>query len=224
MKNFRQKQPEKSESPAASTAEREAKPFSHAQRHSRRVRFLKIFLPVIAVSIAIVFSWFTFFADFGSKAVITINSEEGQSNRLVMTAPKVEGYTKDNRPYAIAAQKAVQDPAQSGIIELQNITGTLPLGNRGMARIEAKSAFFDNINGRLQFDRPFTVTTEDGASARLLSADVSMQSGQMTSSDPVEIRSATQNLRAASMRITENGRIIHFGGRVHIEIDEDKAR
>ncbi|KAA6406108.1 LPS export ABC transporter periplasmic protein LptC [Candidatus Tokpelaia sp.] len=224
MNNPRQKPPEKSELHISSAGHKGLKPFSHAQKHSRRVRFLKIFLPIMAVIIAAIFSWFTFFADFPGKAVITLNSEEGQSNRLVMTAPKVEGYTKDKRPYAITAQKAIQDPTQSGIIELQMIAGTMPLGNRGNARIEAASAFFDNINGRLQFDRPFTVVTEDGIGAKLLSADVNVQSGQMTTSDPVEINSATQNLTAASMRITENGRIIHFGGKVHIVINQDKAQ
>lgn len=219
-KNDEQNEPAKAAAPPQRPAAKEHKPFSRAQKHSRRVRFLKIFLPAAGLALAAVFSWFTFFAAPSNKAAITINSgaEEGRSNRLVMTAPKVEGYTKDNRPYALKAEKAIQDPEKSGIIELQNIAGTVPLGSRGAAQVAAAGAFFDNVNGRLRFDRPLTLRAEDGASARLLSADVNMQSGQLSTDDPVEIKSATQNLTASSMRVTESGRVIRFGGRVHIVV------
>lgn len=214
------------EKPALAPAAETAAPpqsFSRAARHSRRVRFLKIALPLAAVLAAAVFSWFTFFAAPRGKAVISLNSENGQDNKLVMTNPNVKGYTKDNRPYAIKAEKAIQDPDKSGIIELRNIVGSVPLGGRGNADIVAQSAFYDNINGLLHFDKPFSVTAADGTSAQLLSAEVNVQSGQMNTEDKVEIAGATQRLTASSMRVSDSGRVIYFGGRVHIVIYKKQA-
>jgi|GEM_PF-1355446 len=203
----------------------EEKPFFSARRHSRRVRFLKIFLPIAAVISAAVFTYFTFWkAPSRQPAVITLNGEN-QGNKLVMTAPKVNGFTKDGKPYALRASKAIQDPAKSGIIELQNISGTVPLSSKGAAQVEASSAFFDNVNGLLHFDKPFTVVTADGTQAHFKTADVNVQAGEMNTSDAVAINNLTQFLTATSMKVTDSGKVMHFGGRVHIVIiEKDKPQ
>lgn len=205
-----------------SAVHKEPRVFEYAQNHSRRVRFLKKTLPVAAVIMAAVFSWFTFFAAPAGDPVIMLNDEDGQSGKLVMRSPKVEGSTKDGRAYSFTARKAEQNPDKSGIIALYDILGTVPAGNRGTAKIEAQSAVFDNINNRFQIDAPFTIVTAEGVTAKLLSADVNMQSGQMQTQDEVRIESAAQKLTADSMRICDSGRVIQFSGHVHIELERDE--
>jgi len=197
--------------------------FISAERHSRWVRALKIILPILALIAAIIFCWFTFFAAPSAKTEIRVNTGEGEGNKLVMTAPKVNGYTKDNRPYALTAEKAIQDPSRPGIIELRHIAGTVPFGGRGMADITAESAFFDNVNGRLHIDQPFTVVTADGMTLRFLSAEANLQSGQMDSPAKVEISDAGRDLTAGSMQLRDNGRLIYFSGGVHIVLNKSGA-
>lgn len=192
--------------------------FEKAHRHSRRVRFFKLVLPVAAVVLALVFSWFTFFSAPRSTDVVVLNNEEEQDNKLVMTAPKVEGYTSDNKLYSMTAARAVQDPKRTGIIELEDIRAVLPFGERGQALVNAQVGVFDNINGRLELSRPFTVQTSDGMIARLLSADVNIGTSQLTTTDKVEISRENEFLTANGMRVLDNGQRILFNGRVRLVI------
>ncbi|EJF91039.1 LPS export ABC transporter periplasmic protein LptC [Bartonella tamiae] len=193
--------------------------FNAARRHSIRVRVLKIILPIAALIIALIFSWFTFLSAPGSVELVVLNDEQNSDGRLTMTDPQLEGYTSANKPYSLKAEKAIQNPSQSGVIELQNITAELPLGERGQAFVEAEGGFYDNINGRLQLNKPFVVKTNDGMIAKLASADVNLATSQVNTNDPVDIQRTGQRLKANIMQVRENGQVIFFGGGVHLIID-----
>lgn len=208
----------KNKSELFSASHKTNKVFARAQKHSRRVRFLKVVLPVCALVLAGVFSWFTFFSVPKLTDIIVLNGEEESDNKLVMTAPKVEGYTNDNRLYSMTAARAVQDSQRTGLIELEDIAATLPFGDRGQAFIDAEGGVFDNINGRLQFFRPFTVRTSDGIIAHLLSADINIGTSQLKTTDKVEIRSKTEILTANGMRVLDNGHVVMFDGGVRLVI------
>ncbi len=130
----------------------------------------------------------------------------GESGKLVMTSPHLNGYTKDNRPYSMTAAKATQDAKNSGAIALEGISAELPVGEDGIARVEAASGVYDNANGRLQLDNDFTVTTNEGLRAVLHSADVNLKSGQITTDKPVDIRSGSTHILADRMQVRDNGR------------------
>jgi len=197
--------------------------FISAERHSRRVRALKIILPVLAVIAALVFFWFTFWAAPKGGKIVSQNIEQSEGNKLVMTQPNVEGDTKDGRHYSLNADKAIQDPAKRGLIELRNISGSLPFGSRGNADITAAGAFYDTINNQLRFDQPFTIITADGVSLHFLSASANLQAGLMDSPGRVEISDATRDLTAGGMFVRDNGRVLHFTGRVHIILNKNGA-
>ncbi|RCL03069.1 MAG: lipopolysaccharide export system protein LptC [Candidatus Tokpelaia sp. JSC189] len=192
--------------------------FVKAHKHSRRVRFLKIVLPMITAILALVFSWFTFFSASRSTNVILLNNEEKQNNKLVMTAPKVEGYTSDNKLYSLVADRAVQDPRHTGIIELQYIRAVLPFGEQGQAIVNAQIGIFDNINSWLELSCPFIIQTSDGITARLLSADVDIGTSQLTTTDKIEISRENEFLIANGMRVLDNGQRILFNGKVKLII------
>lgn len=183
-----------------------------------RVRVLKTALPVAAVALAAVFSWYTFLATPAAPLKVEVNTG-GESGKLVMTSPHLNGYTKDNRPYAMTAAKATQDAKNSGAIALEGISAELPVGENGSARVEATSGVYDNANGRLQLDKDFTVTTDDGLRAVLRSADVNLKSGQITTDKPVDIRNGSTHILADSMQVKESGKLLIFENKVHVVID-----
>lgn len=192
--------------------------FHAAQRHSTRVRVLKTALPVAAIAIGAVFSWYTFLATPAAPIKVEVNNG-GESGKLVMTSPQLNGYTKDNRPYSMIAAKAVQDTNNSGVITLEGISAQLPVGENSQAKIEAASGIYDNANGRLQLDKEFTVTTDDGLHAALKSADINLQSGQITTDKPVEIRNGATQIMADSLQIKNSGKVVIFENKVRVVID-----
>ncbi|WP_295895147.1 LPS export ABC transporter periplasmic protein LptC [uncultured Bartonella sp.] len=193
--------------------------FVAAHRHSVRVHLLKFLLPVVAIIIALVFSWFTFFATPSSRDLVVLNGDQGAGGQLTMTDPKLEGYTAANKPYSLKADKAVQDPHNPGIIELQHIVASLPLGQRGEAAVNAIGAFYDNVNGRLQFDKPFEVKTDDGMVAKLEAADVNLATSQLSTDCPVDILRGGQHLKANGLQIRDNGQVLFFNRGVSLVID-----
>jgi len=193
--------------------------FMAAQLHSRRVGLLKKTLPLMAIAMAGLFSWFTFFAAPPVADIVTLNMANGESNKLVMMQPKIEGYTRSNQPYDFSARRAIQDPTREGIIELEEIAATMPLGERGSAEIQAQGGIFDNINGRMRLERSFSLKTSDDVEAHFLSADIDISSSQLISNEPVTIRREGEHLTAQRLRILEGGEIFIFEGGVKFTID-----
>lgn len=191
--------------------------FHAAQRHSMRVRVLKTALPISALAIAAVFSWYTFLA--APASTVKVQLDPSESGKLVMTSPQLNGYTKDNRPYSMTAARAVQDAKQSGVIALEGIKAQLPVGDKTQAEIVASSAIFDSVNQHLQFDNEFTVKTSDGMEAKLHSANVNMASGEMSTDNPVDIRTDNATISADKMRVQENGKVLVFENNVQLTIN-----
>lgn len=191
--------------------------FHAAQRHSMRVRVLKTTLPIAALGVAAVFSWYTFLAAPASTAKVQLDPSE--SGKLVMTSPQLNGYTKDNRPYSMVADRAVQDAKQSGVIMLEGIKAQLPVGDKDKAEIDAQSGVYDSVNGNLQFDNDFIVKTSTGMEAKLRSANVNISSGEMSTDNPVDIRTDNAQIRAETMKIQEGGKVVVFENKVQLTIE-----
>jgi len=192
--------------------------FLAAQRHAHRVAFLKRVLPLIALMMMAIFSWFTFFVSPPEAEILTLNIEADGANKLVMTRPRVEGYNRDRQPYALSAARAIQDPARAGMIELEEIAATLPLGERGAAHIQAQGGLFDNINGRISLTKPFRIETDTGIVAHFLSADINIATSQLISNERIEIRRQREYLTAQHLRIVDEGQTFIFEGNVRLLI------
>lgn len=189
--------------------------FQAAQRHSQRVKKLKTALPVLAVIMGAVFSWFTFFATPAPTLKIDLGNGV-ESGKLIMAKPNLNGFTKANRPYNMTADKATQDINQSGVITLEGMRATLPVGETGEATVTASSGVYDNANGLLRFEKDLSVTTNDGLEAKLRSAEVSIGSGQIKTDKPVDIKKGGTQILADRMVIEGNGDMVVFDGNVHL--------
>ncbi|RCL00058.1 MAG: lipopolysaccharide export system protein LptC [Candidatus Tokpelaia sp. JSC188] len=192
--------------------------FMHAYRHSRRVRFLKIVLPTTGIILALVFSWLVLFSLPRSTNSVLLSDEEKQDNKLVMTTPRIEGYTSDNKLYSLTAAKAIQDHGRAEIIEMQHIRAILPFGEEEQAAINAQTGIFNNTNGHLEIPHPFVVENSDGMIARLLSADINIRTNQMTTNNEVAISRENDFLTANSMHVFDNGQRILFNGKVRLVV------
>ncbi|WP_375615657.1 MULTISPECIES: LPS export ABC transporter periplasmic protein LptC [unclassified Bartonella] len=194
--------------------------FKKASRHSRRISILKIFLPFLALVSALVFCWFTFFSVPVTSNSMPLNSEESEVMNLTILNPKLEGYTRAHEPYWLKAEKAFQDHTHSGIIRLQNITAKASMGQQRQVFLAAQGGVYDNINGFLQLDKPFTVTTNDGMIAQFISASINLSEGQLKTDQRVNIQRAGLHLAANALQIREKGKNMYFHGGVHLVLQK----
>ncbi|MEK1888615.1 MAG: LPS export ABC transporter periplasmic protein LptC [Phyllobacterium sp.] len=198
--------------------------FRAAERHSRRVRFLKFALPAAALIGAAVFSWYTFFSTTSMPSNISLENAALENGKLVMTNPKLDGFTKDKLPYKMSAVKALQEVGNTNVISLQGISAELPLGKDMRATVQAKSGVFDNANRQLKLDSDINFTTSDGITAQMKSADIDIAGNSMSTNDPVIIRNSTSSITADTMQISESGKVMTFEKRVRLVIQPTKRQ
>lgn len=192
--------------------------FRSAQRHSRRVRLLKVGLPVIAVAMGVAFfGW-----SYASSPEVSPVSAEGSvfsDGKLVMANPKLEGFTKENLPYSMKALRAVQDIDKGGVIELEGIDARLPMDSANWATVKAPNGVYDRDRNTLDISGKVTVVTTDGLEADLKSASLDIDKGNLRTADPVDIRRAGSRITSESMTIVESGEVLVFEKRVRVHID-----
>ncbi len=197
--------------------------FARARRHTRRVRFLKVALPVLGVLLVVVFAAAAWFAAPGSLG-FQLGSTSIEGGRLVMQDPKLDGYTTDNRHYSVTAARASQAIGDADRIDLEGIDARLPIEDDDWVTVIAETGTFDRTANRLDITSPMTVRTENGIHARFQSAQVDVSTGSMETTDPVEIDLDGTRVTADSMQIAEEGAVMIFESRVRMRIDAGQAR
>jgi lipopolysaccharide export system protein LptC len=199
-------------------ADARAQAFSHAERHSRRVRRLKIVLPLLAVVLGAGFVGYSYLSTPVSVTIQTDGSAFAEG-KLVMNSPKLEGFTKDGRPYSVNASRATQDFDKQDIISLDGIDAKMPVEAENWARVEAVSGVYDRTANTLDVPTDILVTTTDGMVAKLKSAYLDINDGSLKSTTPVDIQSHGSRITADSMAVLENGKRVIFETRVRVHID-----
>lgn len=204
--------PKPAPSPVRETA------FGRAQRHSRRVRVLKVVLPLAAIAIAAAFPIYSY---MGAPPAVTVPTDSSafSDGKLVMANPKLEGLTKQNLPYALNALRAIQNADKESIIELEGINAKLPVSADNVAAVGAAHGIYDREKNTLDLDKEFTVSTTDGVVAKLKSAFLDMGKGIMTTNQPVDITREGSRITADTMLVKENGKVLIFEKRVRLNID-----
>jgi lipopolysaccharide export system protein LptC len=197
--------------------------FAGALRHSRRVRFFKIALPLVAGVIALVFAGYSWLL---SPAGISIDLDGTaiRDGKLVMANPKMSGFTKDNLPYALNASRAIQDLSRTGGIALEEIDAKFPIAADKWAHVRAASGVYDDSGNTLNITSPVTFQTTDGLTARLRSAQVDIAAGELKTSDPVEIEQEGATITADSLDVRDKGKVFVFENRVRMTLDPSLMR
>lgn len=196
--------------------------FGKAQRHSRRVRVLKFALPLAAAAIALAFPIYSYLA---APATVPVEADDTafSDGKLVMSNPKLAGFTKDKLPYAMSAVRAVQDLADEDLIGLEGIEARLPVDASTIATVKAGSGTFDRTANTLELRGDVRVTTTDGMTMTLQSVFLDMSKGTMKTGEPVDIRREGTHIRSDGMSAADSGKTLVFDKHVRVDIDPAAA-
>jgi lipopolysaccharide export system protein LptC len=197
--------------------------FHRAQKHSRAVQFLKFALPVAAVLIGGFFAAYSYISVPGAVS-FNITESAYTDGKLVMSNPKLDGFTKDSRPYSMTATRALQHVDSSGIVDLEGIDAKLPVGGKDFATIGAERGVYDRAKDTLDISSAITVKTTDGMTVLLKSALVEIGKGNMTTKDPVDIKTSSLRIVADAMSVLENGKVLIFEKRVKVNTTPDPSK
>lgn len=199
------------------TQERSDHEYRDAVRHSKRVRLLKIAMPVVGGLIIL-----GLVATLAIRQFLLPGIDLGaigyQDGKLVMENPNLNGFDKDKRPFKLSADRAIQNADQPRRVELVNIAATLPMDDTRFAEITAGNGVYDAEQKTLVLSQQIHVNTTDGMKIDLGDADVDIGKGSLKTPNPVFASTPQADISADSLLISDSGEQIVFEGTVRLTL------
>lgn len=189
--------------------------FKAAYRHSRRVRRLRVLVPVAAVLLAALVGLVSWWDPLKALNLpVSISGLSMSGSRVTMEAPRLTGYTNDNRFYRVSATRAEHDITQTNVVALSAIDAEMELEGGAKARIISPAGVLDTKTGTVELNQRVQVSTTSGQRGELGHALVDTRAGTIRSNGPVALASPRGELFADTMAISDNGKVIVLEGRV----------
>ena len=194
--------------------------FERAIRHSRYVRILRHAIPVGIVLALLAIGGVAYFNPLRALAKLPIDPGKiGVSGtKITMEAPKLAGFTRDNRPYELTARAAAQDIAKPGILELRDIQAKVQMKDTAHLELKAASGLYDTKGDQLKLSEDIVITSSSGYKGRMQEAAIDIKKGKITSDRPVVVEMLNGTVNSNNLEVGENGDIVLFGGGVVMDL------
>lgn len=197
--------------------------FVVAKRHSRRVRTLRIFIPTAAVVGLSVVVLGIFLNPL--RALNNLPTTSGKlsisGTKIKMEAPRVAGFTKDERGYELTAEAAAQDLLNPTIVELKEIRAKIEMQDKVTVKMLATTGLYDTKGEKLTLSERILLQSSSGYEAQLSEANIDMRQGHIVSRRPVQVRMLQGKLDAKELEIMNSGEVIRFHGGVEMNLRID---
>jgi lipopolysaccharide export system protein LptC len=204
--------------------------FARAARHSRRVRFLRVALPV-TIALILGTTWLVSWLD-PLKVLVRLPTDAGRlvvsGTKITMEAPKLSGYTRDRRWYELTATAAATDITKPDLIELHDVRAKIEAEDKSSTMfLDAKDGIFNRKAGILTLNNDISLRSSGNYEMKLTEAVVDTANGEVVSNKPVEVITQQATLRAERLEVVKSGEIVRFIGNVVMNVatqDNDGAR
>jgi len=216
-------QPHATQSPAdQAPAGRRKTVIAGARRHSRNVRFMRRAVPAVLVltMLGLVAAnylnpsrWLQIPTQFGTLVI--------SGSKITMEAPRLAGYTKDQREYYVTAEAASQDTKAPSIVELKKISARIDMEDKSRVTLTAVDGVYDTKADLLTLGQEIIINSTAGYFGRLTEAKVEIKKGHILSEQPVQLKMPQGTLNADRLEVTETGAVIRFDGSVVMTLNAE---
>ena len=196
-----------------------------AHRHSRRVRLLKIALPLTAVA-STALAALNILGNAGLGPTLPpIEVPKIVADNLKMHNPHYQGFNSDGGHYWVNAQTAQQDLKSLTAVHLDGITGELTDAKKQKTHLVATRGLFDNKSNTLELYDSIDVKGESGLNAKLTRATVQTKENIITSDEPSTIVMGAGTITSNQLKIRQKTKEYTFleNVRTHITQKEPAA-
>ena len=195
--------------------------FRLAARHSRRVRKLRLAIPVTIVFIlgaTILVSWLD-----PLKVLVRLPIDSGKivisGTKITMEAPKLSGYTREQRWYEMNAKGATQDVTKPDLIELSEIRAKMETQDKTTFHLSSKDGLYNRKTSILNLNNNVVVTSTSGYEMHLDEAVVDTANGGVVSDKHVYAFTKDSRINSDRFEVENSGEIVRFIGNVVMNID-----
>jgi lipopolysaccharide export system protein LptC len=141
--------------------------------------------------------------------------------RVTMAAPRLAGFTNDQRAYELTARAASQDVTKPNMLELQDIRAKVELQDKAVVELKAATGVYDRTSEILTLLDDILLTSSAGYEARLTQAVVDVKAGHVVSQKPVEVKLLNGTLTANRLEVIDKGEVARFEGNVVMNLRLD---
>jgi lipopolysaccharide export system protein LptC len=195
--------------------------FAVARRHSRRVRTLRVAVPVAVVAVLGGIVLVSVFNPFRllTKLPIDVGNLVVSGTRVTMQSPHLSGFTPDQRPYEVWAKAATQDLTDPAHVDLSDLRARMVTEDKTSVVIDSRKGLFDTKGQLLNLTQDVLVQTSSGYDMTLQDAFLDIAKGSVSSDNPVLLKMPNGSIHGQRLRITERGAVVRFDGGVKMNLD-----
>ncbi len=186
--------------------------FRRARRHSRRVRLLRVAIPLVLIIGIVGTTLAVYFNPLRVLAKLPVSMSGLTISRagVTMIEPKLGGYTRDERRYELSATAASQDALKRDVVNFEEPRASLEMADGSTINMRAATGIFDRKANVLTLNRNIVLTSTSGYEAHLNHAVVDVAGGNITSDEPVEVISQQGTLRGNRLEVLKSGEVVRF--------------
>jgi lipopolysaccharide export system protein LptC len=206
---------------AVSERRDQTRAFALAARHSRRVRFLRRAIPVaigLILGATVLVSWIDplkvlvrFPLDAGSLVI--------RGTKITMEAPKLTGYTREQRWYEMTAKGATQDVTKPDLIELSQIRAKIETQDKTTFHLVSKDGLYNRKTSILNLNNNVVLTSTSGYEMHLDEAVVDTANGGVVSDKHVFAFTKDSRINSDRFEVENSGEVVRFIGNVVMNLD-----
>jgi|SRR5262249_8036970 len=192
-----------------------------ARRHSAHVRFLRRAVPGGAIAALVIFIGAQWLSGAVAELPVSAGKLVVSGTKITMEAPKLTGFTQDNRAYNITAEAAAQDITNPTIMELTGVHAKIELQSKGVADITSVSGTYDSKTEFLTLTQYVHLITSDGYEGFFTEVRIDSRKNLIVSEKPVEVNLPNGKLNAQRMEIVDGGALMRFDGGIKLVLTGD---
>ena len=182
-----------------------------ALRHSRHVRWLRIFVPAGIAAVLLSVAAINYMPPIGG---FRLPGELGRlvihGTKITMQQPRLTGYTIDSRAYEFSADAAAQDITKPNLVELHRLHAKMEMQDNSTVEMSAASGVYDVKTEMLKLNDNIELVSSTGYEGRLSEATIDVRKGNVVSDKPVWVKLLDGVLNAKGLDIADKGSVIRF--------------
>jgi lipopolysaccharide export system protein LptC len=184
-----------------------------AVRRARFAPYISVGFAVLAIGVLVLFAHQ---AEFFSQLPLPPPKPRAAmpAERVTVSQSTITGFDKDERPFSVTAQSAVQDKDAPSRVYLKTVSGESQKSNGEILKMRANSGLYDSDAKDLSLSGEVVISSEGRFIARMDTARVDVREKRLVSYSPVIVDlSGGSTIEAKALQITNDGHdILFFNG------------
>jgi lipopolysaccharide export system protein LptC len=136
------------------------------------------------------------------------------SNQITAGRSTIAGFDREDEPYLVNAERAVQDAAKRNIVHLTTVAGELRKKDGAVMTVSARGATYDTDSKVLDLEGAVQLASEGRFIADMEKARVFLNAKRLITQVPVTVTLSRGVVTANGLEISDGGKRVLFFNRV----------